>query len=68
MTYDQERVEALEAELERCHETIACLRQDVADALRLAQDYREAFERIEAELRELREQNLQDGIERDLLM
>jgi hypothetical protein len=54
LEYERGRHDETADELDRLREKYDCLRLDLADALRLAKDYREAFERIEAELRELR--------------
>lgn len=50
--YLEMRAEDDAAEIERLREKVDILRQDVADALKLAEDWKSAFERLESQLRE----------------
>lgn len=64
--YLEMRAEDDAAEIERLREKVDILRQDVADALKLAQDYKEAMTRLENELQEVRNNIRYDDTDPDL--
>jgi hypothetical protein len=53
--YYEDQINSVTDELERLREENTRLRMDTADALRMAADYKAAFERLEQEMRELQE-------------